>query len=138
MRRNAEADASDKPAATSGRIGQAVADLPAPRTETYEARLARDARWAMAEGDRFFDEKSSVFQTLRDIARCLNDLDIPYVVVGGLAMAHAGYRRFTEDVDMVVTTEGLRAIHDNLIGLGYKPAHRLSKNIRDTSTGVRI
>ena len=46
---------------------------------------------------------------------------IPYCVAGGMALFQHGYRRFTEDVDILVTREGLREIHAGLDGLGYLP-----------------
>ncbi len=49
-----------------------------------------------------------------------------------------GYRRFTEDVDILVTREGLTEIHKQLRGRGYVPPFESSKNLRDTEYGVRI
>lgn len=110
----------------------------APSVVTYEQRLSADSRWALIEGSRFFEENSSVHEALHKIVKRLNDLGIPYVVVGGLALFQHGYRRFTEDVDLLVTSAGLRRIHDELEGLGYLPAFRASKHLRDTELGVRI
>ena len=44
----------------------------------------------------------------------------------------------TDDVDILVTRDGLKAIHDHLEGLGYVPPFTGSKNLRDTEHGVRI
>jgi hypothetical protein len=35
-----------------------------------------------------------------------------------MALFHHGLRRFTEDVDILVTKEGLKKIHAELAGLG--------------------
>lgn len=105
---------------------------------SYEERLQSDARWALAEGSRHFDEKSDVFTALRKITRKLDELQIPYAIVGGLALFQHGYRRFTEDVDLLVTADSLKRIHKELEGLGYLPPHRQSKHLRDTELGVRI
>src|SRR4051812_19634909 len=86
---------------------------------TYELRLQREPRWALAEGSRFFDEKSALHDTLRKVTSRLNDLAIPYAVSGGLALFVHGVRRFTEDVDLLVTAEGLKQVHAELEGLGY-------------------
>jgi hypothetical protein len=85
-----------------------------------------------------FDRKSGVQQTLRSIARRLDELGVPYAVAGGMALFYHGYRRFTEDIDILVDRDGLRAIHERLEGLGYVPPFVGSKNLRDTATGVRI
>ncbi|MCH8828373.1 MAG: nucleotidyl transferase AbiEii/AbiGii toxin family protein [Planctomycetes bacterium] len=104
----------------------------------YEIRLDENARWALSEGSRHFDEKSAVHETLRNICRRLGELKIPYAVVGGMAMFRHGLRRFTEDVDLLVTKDGLRKIHENLSGLGYTHLFAGSKNLRDTETRVRV
>ena len=92
----------------------------------------------MSEGSRHFEGKSAVFDALHKIARRLTELQIPYAVVGGMALFHHGVRRFTEDVDVLVTKEALKRIHDELAGRGYSPPHRRSKHLRDTESGVRI
>ena len=55
-----------------------------------------------------------------------------------MALFHHGVRRFTEDVDILVTKPDLKRIHEELAGLGYLPPHRHSKHLRDTELGVRI
>lgn len=105
---------------------------------TYEERLNRDLRWALREGSMHFEKESAVFKTMQAITKRLTELGIPYAVVGGMAMFLHGYRRFTEDVDILVTKESLAIIHEKLEGLGYLPPFEKSKNLRDTETGVRI
>src|SRR6516162_9736431 len=99
---------------------------------TYEQRLDRDRRWAFQEGSMHFEKGSAVHKTLERIARRLDDLGISYAVAGGMALFFHGYRRFTEDVDILVTREGLQAIHRQLEGAGYLPPFAGSKNLRDT------
>ncbi len=104
----------------------------------YEKLLDNDWGRALSEGSRFFEEKSAVQDTLLKFTKRLRDLGIPYAVVGGMAMYKHGYRRFTDDVDFLVTAEGLKEIHDRLEGLGYVPPFAGSKQLRDAETGVRI
>jgi hypothetical protein len=104
----------------------------------YEQQLQRDPRWALREGSRHFEEKSAVFDALRRITARLESLRIAYAVVGGMALFQHGLRRFTEDVDILVTRDDLKRIHDSLEGLGYLPPHKQSKHLRDTELGVRI
>jgi hypothetical protein len=106
--------------------------------EPYEKKLSRDPEWAMAEAGKFFEGTSELQRALTRITGKLRDLGIPYVVVGGMAMFRHGYRRFTEDVDLLVTRDGLKEIHRQLEGLGYLPPFQGSKHLRDTETGVRI
>ena len=92
----------------------------------------------MSEGSRHFEENSAVFAALHKISNRLNDMGIAYAVVGGLALFHHGYRRFTEEVDILVTKDNLRRIHKELEGLGYLPPYPKSKHLRDTELGVKI
>lgn len=105
---------------------------------TYEQLLDRDLDWALQEGSMHFEEKSAVHKALQKITRRLEELGVSYAVVGGMAMFLHGYRRFTEDVDLLVTREGLAEVHRRLEGLGYVPPFSGSKQLRDTEDGVRI
>jgi hypothetical protein len=105
---------------------------------TYESQLDRDARWALSEGSRHFEERSAVFDALHKITGRLEELGIPYAIIGAMALFQHGLRRFTEDVDILVTKEGLKRIHEALEGLGWVAPHAHSKHLRDTELGVRI
>jgi hypothetical protein len=105
---------------------------------TYETRLDRDVRWALKEGSMHFEKESAVHQALNRITTRLHNLGIAYAVVGGMALFFHGFRRFTEDVDILVSREGLDRIHRELEGLGWVPPFEGSKNLRDTEAGVRI
>ena len=92
----------------------------------------------MSEMGRFFEGDSKVHRALRKIAHKLDELAIPYAVAGGLALFRHGYRRTTDDVDLLVKGSDLRKIHDKLDGLGYLPPFPNSKHLRDVEEGVRI
>jgi len=104
----------------------------------YEDQLNRNSEWALMEGSMYFEERSAVHTTLRSLVKVLNELGVDYAVVGGMAMFIHGYRRFTEDVDILVTREGLAQIHDALEGRGYVKPFAASKILRDATTGVKI
>jgi len=104
----------------------------------YEELLARDLRWAMSEGSLFFEGKGRVQQSLIRIARKLDELGIPYAVADGMALFAHGHRRFTEDIDILITREDLDRVHQALDGLGWVRPFSKSKNLRDGQTGVRI
>jgi hypothetical protein len=104
----------------------------------YEDQLNRDPRWALSEGSRHFEENSAVFKALHKITQRLKTLQIPYSVVGGMALFRHGLRRFTEGVDILVTKDDSKRIHAELEGRGYLPPFTHSKHLRDTELGVRI
>jgi hypothetical protein len=105
---------------------------------TYEQLLDRSFDWALREGSMHFEKESAVHKTLRRITRKLDELGIPYAVVGGMALFFHGYRRFTDDIDILVTPDGLKELHRQLEGLGYVPPFAGSKHLRDTDSGVKI
>lgn len=105
---------------------------------TYEQRLNQNRRWARLEGSMHFEKESAVYQALSKVVKRLTELDVPYAVAGGMALFEHGFRRFTEDVDILVTREDLVKIHQHLEGLGYVAPFAGSKNLRDAELGVRI
>lgn len=61
--------------------------------------------------------------TVQAIVEALNERDVPFLVVGGLAVAAHGYGRQTRDMDLVVRLVP-HAIHEAftaLASLGYRP-----------------
>jgi hypothetical protein len=118
--------------------GSTVVESTGEQLVPYEQRLDRDGRWALSEGSQHFQGTSEVQKALLRICKRLSDLDVPYALVGGMAMFQYGYRRFTEDVDILVTREGLDRIHEALDGLGYVRPFSQSKNLRDVEAGVRV
>jgi hypothetical protein len=86
----------------------------------------------------FFDGKSSVQEALHKITGRLRELGVPYAIASGMALFLHGHRRFTEDIDILVTREGLATIHTELEGRGYLPPFPNSKHLRDTELGIKI
>lgn len=86
----------------------------------------------------FFQGGGAVQKTLQRIAKRLDEIGVDYAVAGGMALFLHGFRRYTEDVDVLVTSDGLAKLHQELDGLGYVRPFAASKNLRDAETGVRI
>jgi hypothetical protein len=105
---------------------------------TYEQKLNRDVHWAFLEGSMHFEKESAVHKTLDRIARRLDELGVAYAVAGAMALFFHGFRRFTEDVEIIVAKDGLKRLHEALEGRGYVAPFSGSKNLRDTDTGVKI
>jgi len=105
---------------------------------TYEQLLDHNLDWALREGSMHFEKESAVHKTLQKLVRRLDEHRIPYALVGGMAMFFHGFRRLTEDVDVLVTRDGLKEVHLHLDGLGYVPPFPGSKQLRDAEFGVRI
>jgi hypothetical protein len=101
---------------------------------------ASDSLWlSFLEGSRFFMGQGPVHDTLRALAGRLDDERIDYALIGGMALVAHGYRRFTEDIDVLMTPEGLARFRERCLGRGYLPAFPgAAKSFKDTTTGVRI
>ncbi len=62
-------------------------------------------------------------QSIETILAALNQENIRYLIVGGLAVVAHGYVRFTADLDLIVDLEeqNIRRALTCLGGLGYRP-----------------
>ncbi len=100
--------------------------------------MRRGGDAAIQSASQFFMKNGPVHETLRRITAKLDELEISYAVAGGMAPVAHGYDRTTVDVDILLTSEGLSAVHRELEGLGYVPPFQGSRNIRDVATSVRI
>jgi hypothetical protein len=98
--------------------------------------MIRSFRDTLREGSDFFMKRGRIYDTLNRITRRLRAEDISYAVIGAMALAAHGFRRFTEDVDLLTTPRGLDSIHQRLVGRGY--ARDAMKKLRDTETGVSV
>jgi len=100
---------------------------------------ARSFAEVYAEGLRYFRGQGSLNNTLTQLTSDLKEHGIDYMIIGAVALLAHGYPRFTEDIDLVLTPEGLEAFHRELIGLGYVPAFPgARKKMRSTQDGVSI
>lgn len=63
--------------------------------------------------------------SLESIARALNEADVRYLIVGGLAVAAHGYGRATFDVDLVIQLrlDNVMRAMDAFESLGYRPVN---------------
>jgi hypothetical protein len=81
------------------------------------------------------DLRKALAELLR---RCARE-GVEFAVIGALAMRQHGYARFTEDIDIVTTPEGLERIHERLVGKGLAPrGPGLRKKLRDSAHQVSI
>jgi hypothetical protein len=98
--------------------------------DNYEAGLALARQFSMGEAD--------VQRAAKRIARTLGEMHIPYVICGGLAVAAYGHARLTQDIDVLLTPDGLRRFKERWIGRGWVERFPGSKGMRDTDHNVRI
>jgi hypothetical protein len=86
----------------------------------------------------YFMKKSPVHRAAEDIARRLEEAGIDYAIAGALSLGVHGFVRATEDVDILVTSDGLEKFKERWLGRGYVNLRAGGKPVRDTVHNVRI
>ena len=104
----------------------------------YENKLENSFDFILREADQLYQGQGRLKKTFERLAKRLDKLGVSYSLVGGYALILHGVRRFTEDIDLLVSSEGLAKLHKELIGRGYVRAAPRSRNLRDVETGVQI
>lgn len=108
------------------------------RPATLEPEIER----RLVEGARFTEEfhmgESKVHKAMEALVARLVELDIPYALLGALALNAYGYLRATVDVDVLLTREGLERFRADALGRGYVEKFPGSRGVRDTERNVDI
>ncbi|MCR4319081.1 MAG: nucleotidyl transferase AbiEii/AbiGii toxin family protein [Candidatus Brocadiaceae bacterium] len=108
------------------------------KVHNYESELEASFDVVLDEADQLYEGHGRLKRTYEHLAKRLDELNVPYSLVGGYALILHGVRRFTEDIDLLVSNESLAKLHEELIGRGYVQVSPGSRNLRDAETGVRI
>ena len=77
-------------------------------------------------------------KALLKIAADLDRERIAYVAIGAIALNRHGFRRFTEDIDLLLTRDGLERFHAVLVGRGYRPAFQSARKKFRTSDKIPL
>ncbi len=105
----------------------------------HEKRLRDNYAGLLREASQFYNSQGDVYTTLRKLAVRLEQEHIPYALIGGMALAAHGFVRMTQDVDILLTPDGLASFNERCVGRGYAPAFPGARKVfRDTETQVRI
>lgn len=80
-----------------------------------------------------------IYASLEMLVADLDRNGLDYAIIGGMALVAYGYRRFTEDIDILMTAEALQLFRDSFLHRGYVPTFAgATRSFRNTQTGVRI
>lgn len=101
-----------------------------PSAERFQA--------ALAEMGEYFLGTSKIQKAATEIAHRLEALDIDYAIAGALCLAAHGVIRATEDVDILISREGLDRFKQEWLGRGYVTLRPGGKAVRDTVNGVKV
>lgn len=106
---------------------------------TETAANARSVHDVYAEGLRYFMGRGDLHGALGRLSSDLEGRGIDYMIIGAVALMAHGYPRFTEDIDLVLTAEGLEAFHRELVGRRDVPAYEgARKRLRATRDNVPV
>jgi hypothetical protein len=86
-----------------------------PLDPAREERLLAAAKHAT----QFFMGVADVQRALEKVAGLLREEEIPYALIGAMAVNEYGYQRVTMDVDLLLSAEGLKNFKDRHLGRGY-------------------
>jgi hypothetical protein len=106
--------------------------------ERSSESIAQRFEVALERMGAYFMDTSPLQKAAADIARRLTEMGIDYAIAGALCLAAHGVVRATEDVDVLISREGLEAFKKRWLGRGYVDLRPGGKAVRDTVHGVKI
>ncbi len=82
--------------------------------------------------DEFFMGTAPIHKTAERLAKALNEMELPFVITGALAINHYGHLRATTDVDILMRRDDLAKFKEANLGRGWLEKFTGSKGFRDT------
>jgi hypothetical protein len=104
------------------------------RSPEDSAKLSRNVDYCW----RFFVGEADVQKAAQKIVAILEAENIPYAVIGALALNEYGHRRVTVDVDLVMREEDLQRFKRRWLGRGYAERVPGTGKLLDTEFDVHI
>jgi hypothetical protein len=91
----------------------------------------------LKEIDLFFERRDKVHQTMRRLAKQFQKAGISYAIAGAMAVNAHGARRTTDDVDFLLTEEGLNRFREGFVGTNYDQVPGRSRRFVDRRMASR-
>jgi hypothetical protein len=92
----------------------------------------------LKELDMFYQGKDQVHKTMRRLVKRLEKANIPYALVGGMAVFFHEHRRATNDVDVLLSKEGFDEFRKRLVGKNYEPVPGRGHRFVDRANQVKL
>ncbi len=86
----------------------------------------------------FWQGRDRVHQTMRRVAQRLERAGIPYAILGGMAVFAHKHRRATNDVDVLLTPEGLAEFKERIAPKNYRRVAGRPRRFLDRQSSVTI
>ncbi len=92
----------------------------------------------LKEIDMFFEKRGKEHQTMRRLAKRLDKAEIPYAIVGAMAVNAHDAERTTKDVEVLLTEEGLNQFREKFVGKTYEATEGRPRRFREKQSGVTV
>src|SRR5260370_23318470 len=92
----------------------------------------------LKEISMFFEKRDPVHQAMRRLARRLEKVRISYAIMGAMAVNLHGARRTTDDVDVLLTHEGLDQFRQEMLTKFYEPVEGRPRRFIERQSGVGV
>jgi hypothetical protein len=92
----------------------------------------------LKEISMFFQGRDEVHKTMRRVVKRLEKANIPYAVVGGMAVFAHNYRRTTADVDILLTPEGFAEFRRRFVPKNYENLPRRARRFVDKANQITL
>ena len=86
----------------------------------------------------FFQGKDEVHKTMGRLVRRLEKANIPYAIVGGMAVNARGYERTTKDLDVLLSVVGFAEFRRQFVPKHYEQVPRRPRRFVDRANQVMI
>lgn len=92
----------------------------------------------LKEIDMFFQGTDPIHKTMNRVAADLEKANIPYAVVGGMAVNAHRHHRTTDDLDILLTPEGFAAFRKQFIGQSFDTIPGRPRRFVDRGNAVTL
>jgi hypothetical protein len=86
----------------------------------------------------FFERRDKVHRTARRLVRLFEKAEIPYALVGAMAVNLHGARRTTDDVDFLLTKDGFDRFVSEFVGKDIVQVQGRPRRFVDRKNGVKF
>lgn len=95
-------------------------------------------RRSLKEVSRFFQGKGEVHKAMRRVVKRLEKAELAYAIVGGMAVFAHHYERTTDDVDLLLTSDGFAEFKRRFVPKNYEPVPQRPRRFVDRANRVPL
>jgi hypothetical protein len=115
-------------------------DMPRARAETHQPfdRKKFSFMERLKQIGMFFEKRSPQHKTMRRLAQRLEKANIPYAIIGAMAVNAHGAERTTKDVDVLLTQDGLDRFRQQFVGKIYEQVEGRPRRFQEKQSKVTV